>query len=464
MAPHEDKLQDDDGDDDAEEMTNISSGALSTEDQSMQLHGSFDSEENSMYEGTYSDLLYNITAVEQQLAADENQLRNAGGGEIRSALDSEDSGSNEHSYDEELRKIEKKLKSDEKKMDDDERQLSELDNRSNSGSGDLKINPTADSMGDVKLTASPGAAVVGTSHSSRSNVGNQSANANTSIEPAVQSDNATVSKLIDARGQTDMEDTMLVKQGKERETTRSTKKRHQSAADSEAPSKQPSSPINETGQYACLIQGKNRSWTRGGAPLTWDMGKWQCMNIPDTSDNNISSLHVITGSSCNVEFFDGADCSAGKELFETRRASVNKFRYTAGKDLSNSGYNNKISSFRCKCESDVVFMYQGFLKLPGSDCEGHLPGTNFFSKSSIEANKSSIEASRTCRRNCEKLGSRCLGFKMWRMGGESAAYECSYADAFWFKSYTDLTTESYFAVDSEEREAPACFIRTFAPR
>lgn len=221
-------------------------------------------------------------------------------------------------------------------------------------------------------------------------------------------------------------------------------------------------PVNETGQYACLVQAKNKSWLMGGSPTTWDMGKWQCMNIPATSDDKISSFHAITGSSCSVQFYGGSDCQNQKPLFETKHASLNKFRYTSGTNLRNSGYDDKISSVRCSCVAESVFMYKGFIRIPGSDCEGHLPGTNFFTSTRI--NQSSTEAATTCRNNCEKLGNRCLGFKMWRLGGDNSPYTCSYADGFWFKSHTDLTAETYFAVDSEQSNAPDCFIRTFGPR
>lgn len=223
----------------------------------------------------------------------------------------------------------------------------------------------------------------------------------------------------------------------------------------------PSNSINETGQYACLIQAKNKTWGKGGAPATWDLGKWQCMNIPEASDNDISSYHVITGSSCKAQFYSGSDCKSPTPLFETKRASLNNFRYTAGTDLTKSRFNDKISSVRCGCDADVVYMYKGFVKIPGSDCEGHLPGTNFFTTTRI--NKTNTDSAAACRANCEKLGNRCLGFKMWPAGGEGDAgpYECSYADAFWFKDHKDLTAETYFAVDSQQKAAPECFIRTF---
>lgn len=191
------------------------------------------------------------------------------------------------------------------------------------------------------------------------------------------------------------------------------------------------------------------------------------MNIPQTSDNSISSFHTITGSTCKAEFFAGSDCrgdQSGKPLFATKKASLDKFRYTSGTNLRNTGFDDKISSVRCSCTVEVVYMYQGFLKIPGSDCEGHLPGTKFFATKSF--NKSRSDSAIACRISCKMFGDRCLGFKMWRMGGgANVSYECGFAETFWFKSHNALTDETYFAVDGEEEEAaPACFVRTFAAR
>lgn len=226
-------------------------------------------------------------------------------------------------------------------------------------------------------------------------------------------------------------------------------------------------PINETGQYACLIQGKNKSWTKGNAPATWELDKWQCLDMPESSNNTVTSFHTVTGSSCRVQFYGGSNCKNGKPLFETKKASLDKFRYTSGTNLANTAFNNKISSIRCSCTVEVVYMYQGFLRIPGSDCEGNLPGTKFFATKRFKKKRS--DAAIACRISCKMYGDKCLGFKMWRMGASKASaapeYECGFAEAFWFKSDTSLAAETYFAVDSEDEEAaPTCFIRTFGPR
>jgi len=226
-------------------------------------------------------------------------------------------------------------------------------------------------------------------------------------------------------------------------------------------------PINETGQYACLVQGKNKSWAKGDAPATWELDKWQCLDLPESSNNSVSSFHTVTGSSCRVQFYGGSNCKNGKPLFETKKASLDKFRYTSGTNLANTGFNNQISSARCSCTVEVVYMYQGFLRIPGSDCEGHLPGTKFFATKRFK--KSRSDASIACRISCKMYGDKCLGFKMWRTVASKASaapeYECGFAEALWSKSHSALTDETYFAVDSEESEvAPACFIRTFGSR
>lgn len=190
------------------------------------------------------------------------------------------------------------------------------------------------------------------------------------------------------------------------------------------------------------------------------------MSLSKSSNDDISSFHVMTGSSCRVQFFDRPRCGGGtgKALFETKKASLNKFRYTAGANLATTSFDNKISSMRCDCTPDVVYMYQGFVKIPGSDCEGHLPGTNFFSKEVV--NMSASEVPLVCRRNCEAFAKdRCAGFKVIRLPGAKESFECSFADAFWFKPEASkaATTETYFAVNSEEKEAPACYIRTLSP-